>query len=138
MRALARSACVATLLPSASFYLRLPRYAPARALIDAEAPIAVATDANPGGGLSPSVPFAMAVACFGMGLSLEEALSAVTINAAFSLDLDSEVGSLEVGKRADLVVLRSARLLDLLRVGVGAVRDVVKDGRVVVRDGRRV
>jgi imidazolonepropionase len=138
MRALARSACVATLLPSASFYLRLPRYAPARALIDAGAPIAVATDANPGGGLSPSVPFAMAVACFGMGLSLEEALSAVTINAAFSLDLDSEVGSLEVGKRADLVVLRSARLLDLLRVGVGAVRDVVKDGRVVVRDGRRV
>jgi imidazolonepropionase len=138
MRALARSACVATLLPSASFYLRLPRYAPARALIDAGAPIAVATDANPGGGLSPSVPFAMAVACFGMGLSLEEALSAVTINAAFSLDLDSEVGSLEVGKRADLVVLRSARLLDLLRVGVGAVRDVVKDGQVVVRDGRRV
>ena len=48
------------------------------------------------------------------------------------------MGSLEVGKRADLVVLRSARLLDLVRVGVPAVRAVVKDGRVVVRDGARV
>jgi imidazolonepropionase len=71
-----------------------------------------------------------------MGLALEEALCAVTLNAAFSLDLHGEVGSIEVGKRADLVLLRSARLLDLVRVGVGAVRTVVKDGRVVVRDGR--
>jgi imidazolonepropionase len=80
----------------------------------------------------------MAVACFSMGLALEEALVAATLNAAFSLDRSAEVGSIEVGKRADLVVLRSARLLDLVRVGVGAVRTVVKDGRVVVRDGRRV
>ena len=53
-----------------------------------------------------------------MGLSLEEALTAATLNAAYSLDLASEAGSLEIGKRADLVVLRSARLLDLVRVGV--------------------
>ena len=93
---------------------------------------------NPGGGLSPSLSFAMAVACFGMGLSLEAALAAATLNAAYSLDVHREVGSLEEGKRADLVVLRSRRLLDLVRVGVGAVATVVKDGRVVVRDGRRV
>ena len=93
-------------------------------------------DVNPGGGLSPSLPFAMAVGCFSMGLALEEALAAVTVNAAFSLDLHHEVGSVEVGKRADLVLLRSARLLDLVRVGVPAIRTVVKDGRVVVRDGR--
>jgi imidazolonepropionase len=73
-----------------------------------------------------------------MGLSLEEALAAATINAAYALGLEREVGSLEAGKRGDLVLLRSARLLDLLRVGAPVIRAVVKDGRVVVRDGRRV
>ena len=138
MRALADASCVATLLPVATFYLRLGHYAPARRIVEAGAPLALASDVNPGGGLSPSLPFAMAVACFSMGLALEEALVAVTLNAAFSLDRSAEVGSIEVGKRADLVLLRSARLLDLVRVGVGAVQTVVKDGRVVVRDGRRV
>jgi imidazolonepropionase len=136
MRALATSGCVATLLPTAAFYLRLGRFAPARALIAAGVPVALASDVNPGGGLSPSLPFAMALACFGMGLSLEEALAAVTVNAACSLDLSDEIGSIETGKRADLVLLRSARLLDLVRVGIPAIRAVVKDGRVVVREGR--
>jgi imidazolonepropionase len=138
MRALARARCVATLLPSAAFYLRIGRFAPARAMLDAGVPVALATDANPGGGLSPSMPFAMAVACFGMGLSLEEALSAASLNGAYSLDVDGERGSLEAGKRADLVVLRSERLLDLVRVGVPAIAAVFKDGRLVVRDGRRI
>ena len=136
--ALAGSGCVATLLPAAAFYLRLGRYAPARELVEAGAAVALASDANPGGGLSPSLPFAMTIACFAMGLALEEALCAVTLNAACSLDIAHEVGSLEPGKRADLVVLRSARLLDLVRVGAPAIRAVVKDGRVVVRDGQRV
>jgi len=135
MRALAAAGCVATLLPSAAFYLRLGRFAPARELIDAGVPVALASDVNPGGGLSPSLPFAMALACFGMGLSLEEALSALTVNAAYSLDLAGEIGSIEPGKRADLVLLRTSRLLDLVRVGVPAIRAVVKDGRLVVRDG---
>jgi imidazolonepropionase len=137
MRALASSSCVAVLLPAAAFYLRLGRYAPARALIEAGAPVALASDANPGGGLSPSMPFAMTVACFAMGLALEEALAAATINAACSLDLEGDVGSLEVGKRCDLVVLRGPRLLDLVRVGVPAIRHVVTAGRAVVREGRR-
>jgi len=138
MAALAGAGCAATLLPAAAFYLRLGRYAPARALVQAGVPVALATDGNPGGGLSPSMPFAMTLACFAMGLSLEEALTAATLNAAYSLAADAETGSLEMGKRADLVVLRSARLLDLVRVGIPAVRTVVKDGRVVVRDGALV
>ncbi len=138
MAALAGSGTVATLLPSAAFYLRLGRYAPARALVEKGAAIALATDANPGGGLSPSMPFAMTVGCFAMGLSLEEALAAATINGACSLHRQHELGSLDVGKRCDLVVLRSRRLLDLVRVGVPAIRAVVKSGRVVARDGRRV
>lgn len=136
IQALAEASCVATLLPSATFYLRLGRSAPARAMIEAGVPVALASDANPGGGLSPSIPFAMALACFDMGLSLEEALVATTINPACSLNLEDEVGSLEPGKRADLVLLRSRRLLDLVRVGVPAIAAVVKDGRVLVRDGR--
>jgi imidazolonepropionase len=137
MAAMARAGTVATLLPAAAFYLRLPRFAPAREMIEAGVPVALASDANPGGGLSPSLPFAMTVGCFAMGLSLEESLCAVTLNAACSLGVASDAGSLEVGKRADLVVLRSPRLLDLVRVGVPAVKTVVKEGRVVVRDGRR-
>ena len=89
--------------------------------------MALATDANPGGGLSPSLPFAMALACFGMGLSLEEALAAATVNAAYSLDVQGEVGSVEAGKRADLLILRSPRMLDLLRVGVPAISTEIKD-----------
>jgi imidazolonepropionase len=137
-RAMAEAGCAATLLPTAAFYLRLGRFAPARSLIEAGVPVALGSDANPGGGLSPSLPFAMALACFGMGLSLEEALAAATVNAAYSLDVHHDVGSVEEGKRADLVILRSPRILDLLRVGVPAVRAVIKDGRVVVDDGRRV
>lgn len=133
--ALARAGTVATLLPAAAFYLRLGRFAPARALIDAGVPVALASDANPGGGLSPSMPFALTMACFGMGLSLEEALTGATVNAAYSLDVHHDVGSIEVGKRADLVVLRTPRLIDLVRAGVPAVRAVVKSGRVVVQDG---
>jgi imidazolonepropionase len=138
MDALATASCVATLLPAAAFYLRLGRFAPARRLVEKDVPVALATDVNPGGGLSPSLPFAMAVGCFSMGLALEEALAAVTVNAAFSLDLGGDRGSIEVGKAADLVVLRSRRLLDLVRAGVHAIAVVVKDGRSGVRDGRRV
>ena len=80
---LARAGVVATLLPCAAFYLKLGRFAPARDLIAAGVPVALATDVNPGGGFSPSMPFAMALACFGMGLTFEEALAAATINGAY-------------------------------------------------------
>jgi imidazolonepropionase len=136
-RALAASGCAATLLPSAAFYLRLPRFAPARALIEAGAVVALGSDANPGGGLSPAMPFAMTVACFSMGLSIEEALCAATLNSAYAIGREQDLGSLVPGKLADLVVLRGSRLLDLVRVGVPAVRHVVKAGRVVVADGQR-
>jgi imidazolonepropionase len=70
-RDLARAGVIATLLPTAAFYLKLGRFAPARMLIDHDVPVALATDVNPGGGFSPSLPFAMTLACFGMGLTLE-------------------------------------------------------------------
>jgi len=127
---LARAGVVATLLPIASFYLKLGRFAPARMLIERGVAVALATDVNPGGGFSPSMPFAMTLACFGMGLTFEEALVAATINAAASLDRHDRVGSLEVGKQMDAVVVDGAAI-DLVRVGADTIRAVIKKGKIV-------
>jgi imidazolonepropionase len=93
-------------------------------------PIALATDVNPGGGFSPSMPFAMTLACFGMGLTFEESLVAATLNAAYSLDRADRVGSLEPGKQMDAVIVAGAAI-DVTRVGAETIRAVVKKGRVV-------
>ncbi len=133
--AMARANVTATLLPTAAFYLKLGRFAPARALIDAAVPVALATDVNPGGGFSPSMPFAMTLACFAMGLTFEEALTAATVNAAWSLDRAHEIGSLEPGKLADAVIVRGEGT-DLLHVGTPAIAGVLKRGTFVL--ARRV
>lgn len=131
-RALLGAGVVATLLPSAAYYLKLGRFAPARAFIDEGVSVALATDLNPGGGFSPSVPFAMSLACFGMGMTFEEALVASTINAAYAIDRHERVGSLEPGKALDAVIVRGDAV-DLLKVGVPAICAVVKNGTVVHR-----
>ena len=128
--ALASADVCATLLPIAAFYLKLGRYAPARQMIDAGVPVALGSDVNPGAGLSPSMPFAMALACFAMGMTFEEALVAATANAAWSLDCAADAGSLEPGKEADLVIV-DGDPINLLRVGVPSIVAVVKNGRVV-------
>jgi imidazolonepropionase len=128
--ALASGNVCAVLLPIAAFYLKLGRFAPARMLIERGVPVALATDVNPGGGFSPSMPFAMALACFGMNMTLEESLVASTLNAAWSLDRGDTVGSLEPGKLMDAVVVRG-ELIELLRVGTPAIRAVIKRGRIV-------
>lgn len=128
--ALARAGVIATLLPAAAFFLKLPRYAPARMLVAHAVPVALATDLNPGGGFSPSMPFVMTLAIFAMGLTLEEALVAATINGAAALGRQQQVGSLEVGKQMDAVVVEG-RLADLVRIGAPIVSAVVKRGAVV-------
>ena len=82
--------------------------------------MALATDVNPGGGFSPSMPFAMTLACFAMGLTFEEALVGATINGAWSLDVADTVGSLEPGKLIDAVLVRGDAI-NLIRVGAPAV-----------------
>ena len=129
IRAMAPAGVVATLLPNAAFYLKLGRFAPARALIDGGVAVALATDVNPGGGFSPSMPFAMTLACFGMGLTFEEALTAATLNAAYSLDRADDVGSLAPGKLADFVVI-AGDPINLIRVGVPAIEAVFKGGAI--------
>lgn len=129
-RRLAERGVVATLLPAAAFFLKLGRFAPARMLIDQGVAVALATDLNPGGGFTTSMPFVMSLACFGMDLTLEEALVAATINAAASIDRADTIGSLEPGKQLDAVIVQGA-LADLIRVGAPVIRQVVKRGRMV-------
>ncbi len=91
--------------------------------------VALATDLNPGGGFSASMPFAVTLACFAMGMTLEEALVAATVNAAYAIDRHDRVGSLEAGKQMDAVVV-DGDVVDLLRVGAPSIGLVVKRGRV--------
>ena len=130
IRALAAAGTAATLLPSASFFLKLGRFAPARELISAGVPVALGSDVNPGGGLSPSMPFAMTLACFGMNMTFEEALVAATLNSAWSLNRADAAGSLEPGKLADAVIVEGDAIA-LLRAGGRPVRAVIKRGRIV-------
>jgi imidazolonepropionase len=126
-RLLAERGVVATLLPAAAFFLKLGRFAPARLLIDAGVPVALATDMNPGGGFTPSMPFVMTLAAFGMNMTLEEALVGATLNAAASLDRADRVGSLEVGKQMDAVLV-SGTLADFTRIGEPIIHTVIKRG----------
>jgi len=93
---------VATLLPGVSFVLH-HGYAPARALIDAGVPVAIASDFNPGSCMSFSMPLMMTIACTQMGMSPEEAMTAATLNGAAALNISERVGSIEVGKEADII-----------------------------------
>jgi imidazolonepropionase len=128
--ALARSNVCAVLMPTAAFYLKLGRFAPARMLIERNVPVALATDLNPGGGFSPSMPFALTLACFDMGMTFEEALVAATMNAAWALDCADTVGSLQSGRLMDAVLVKDD-LAELVRIGASAIRMVVKRGKVV-------
>jgi imidazolonepropionase len=133
VEALARSGVTAVLLPGTSFFLMKHRYAPARELIEAGVPIALATDCNPGSSHTESMPMVVVLAVFELGLSIEESLTAATLNAACCLGLGAEVGSVEPGKRADLVLLDAPNLLHLAyHYGINPVVAVVKGGRVVL------
>jgi imidazolonepropionase len=104
IRALAKSNTAATLLPGCDFHLGLQRYAPARALIDAGAIVALASDYNPGTSPTVSMPMILSLACTQLRMTPAEAIAAATINPAYSLGRHKHIGSLEVGKRADISI----------------------------------
>jgi len=134
IEALAGSGVTAVLLPGTSFFLMKDRYAPARRLVEAGVPVALATDCNPGSSYTESMPMVVTLAVLKLGLSIEESLTAATLNAACSLALGGEIGSIEEGKRADLLLLAAPNLLHLVyHYGVNPVAAVVKGGRVARR-----
>jgi imidazolonepropionase len=123
---------VATLLPATTWFLMHERGAPARALIERGVPVALGTDFNPGTSPTPSLPFVMTVACLELRLTPSEALAAVTINAAHALGLGDEIGSIEPGRVADLVVWRVPTHRQIpYWPAADLVHAVVKRGRVV-------
>lgn len=135
--ALARSNTVAVLLPGTSFFLGTA-WAPARELVEADCAVALATDCNPGSSPTESMPTILGFACLGMGLEVAEAITAATLNAAAAIGRARELGSIETGKAADLVVLSEPTYHHLVyHYGVNPIRHVVKNGRVVIHDGQQ-
>jgi imidazolonepropionase len=104
---LAKRDTIATLVPGAIYFLGLETYPPARKLIDAGVPVALATDYNPGSSPTSSMPFVLSLACTHMKMSPAEAIAAATINGAWALRLQQKKGSIEPGKDADLAVFET-------------------------------
>lgn len=131
IRAMAENGVVATLLPLTAFSLR-EQYARGREMIDAGCVVALATDLNPGSSFTASVPLLFAIACIYMRLSPEEAVSAFTINSAAAINRADRIGSIDVGKQGDLILLQfpSYKFLPY-HVGMNIVETVIKRGRVL-------
>lgn len=134
MRRLAGSETVATLLPATAFCLAMP-YAPARRLIDMGCAVALASDYNPGSCFTNSIPLILALACIHMGMTAEEALTAMTLNGAAALGMAAQTGSVEAGKRADLLLLRFPSYRFLVYHTARDIVDTVVCGGAVVRGG---
>jgi imidazolonepropionase len=130
---LAGSDTVGVNLPAVPFNLGSTRFADARAMLDAGVALALSTDINPGSAPCPSMPLVMAIACRYQGLLPAEALNASTINAAYAVGLGEQLGSLEAGKQADLLVVGAPDYRHLAyQFGGNIVRQVIKRGRVVL------
>jgi len=136
IRALARSDVVATLVPGANFHLGLGIYAPARRLIDAGAVVALATDFNPGTSPTLNMQIILTLACTALRMTPAEAVTAATINAAYSLRRAGRLGSLEPGKQADLVVMDASDYREIpYYFGWNHCVMTVKRGRVIFERG---
>jgi imidazolonepropionase len=132
IKAMADKGIIAVLLPAAAFSLMTGRYADARKMIDFGVPVALGTDFNPSCWVE-NQQLVMAFACHFMELTPAEAVTAATINAAYAVGRANEVGSLEIGKKADIIVLDMPNHKFLgYRFGVNLVDKVVKNGRLVV------
>ncbi|MBN1163515.1 MAG: imidazolonepropionase [Candidatus Krumholzibacteriota bacterium] len=129
---LSTSDTVAVLLPGTSLGLASRKFAPARELIEAGAAVALATDFNPGSAPSSSMQLAVALACSQMGMIPAQAILAATYNAACAINREKEVGSLEIGKKADIVIYDVEDYREIpSRAGLNHAVQVLKEGRVV-------
>lgn len=131
IQAMADNHVVATLLPLTAFTLREP-YARGREMIDKGCAVALATDLNPGSCCSGSIPLTFALACIYMNFSVEEAITAMTLNGAAAIGRADRIGSIEVGKQGDLVVLDAETPAILpYYTGMNAVRHTIKGGNII-------
>jgi imidazolonepropionase len=132
INALVENNVIATLLPGTTFFLGKSTYAPARELINSGITVSLATDFNPGSCHIQSMPFIMTLACMHLGMTVEESFQAVTYYSAKGLELEDKIGSIEVGKSADLIVWGISSLLDIpYYVSNHPIQYVMKNGEVV-------
>ncbi len=137
IEAMKEGGVIPTLLPGTSFYLRLGKFARARKMIDMGLPVALATDYNPGTCPTESLQGIMVFASMGMGMTPQEVINAMTINSAHAVNRGDVVGSLEKGKKADILMMDAPNENYMIyHFGINHVINVIKDGRFVVRDGR--
>jgi len=138
VKRMAEQGVVGVLLPGTAFFL-MAESANGRKMIDQGVPVALATDCNPGSSPTVSQPFIMNLGALKMGMTMEEVLSAVTINAAHAINRGHEVGSIEKGKKADLVLFDVPNYMKLqYHYGMNHTHTVVKNGHVVVEGGQLV
>jgi len=131
IKAMAESSVVATLLPCTAFSLK-ESYARGRMMIDSGCAVGLATDFNPGSCFTESIALVFALACIQMNLSIEEAITALTINGAAAVNRAEEIGSIDIGKKADIIILEfpSYKFIPY-HVGVSTVEKVIKNGELV-------
>jgi imidazolonepropionase len=134
LKAMANKGVIGVLLPGTAYSLR-KAYAPARKMIDYGVPVALATDCNPGSSYTESMPFVFGLAVMDMNLSVSEALAAATLNSAYAVSMAKQVGSLDVGKSADFLLLdgESPAIL-AYHAGVSPVVEVYKRAELVARN----
>ncbi len=131
MNALKERGTIAVLLPGTAFSLREER-APARKIIDYGIPIAISTDCNPGSSYTESMPFIITLSVLEMGLLPEEAITAATLNAAYAIGMGDKIGSLDIGKQADFIVLNEDNYLFIpYHYGVNPIFATYKKGKRV-------
>ena len=135
IKMLAENGVIATLLPATAFSLKEP-YARARKMIEENCAVALATDFNPGSCFTNSIPLLFALATIYMGMTIEEAVTAMTLNGAAALKREKSIGSLDLGKKADIVILEypDYRFLNY-HFGVNIVSMVIKNGTIVYSKG---
>ncbi len=132
IKKMANANVIATLLPGTTFFLGSKNYAPIKKLIEVGVEIALATDFNPGSCHIQSMPFIISLACIYLGISVEEALLASTYNSAKTLQLENEVGSIEVGKKADLIIWDLENLIEIpYNVTDVPIQKVMKNGTFI-------
>jgi imidazolonepropionase len=138
MKAMAEKGVVGVLLPGTAYFL-MAESANGRKMIDLGVPVALSTDCNPGSSPTVSLPFIMNLGCLKMRMTPAEVIAAATINAAHAINRGREIGSLEVGKKADVTIFKVDNYMKLqYSYGVNHTHTVVKNGQVVVRGGHLV
>ncbi|MGD1844724.1 MAG: imidazolonepropionase [Salibacteraceae bacterium] len=132
IEALRGSGTMATLLPSCSFFINIP-YAPARQLIDAGLPVALASDYNPGSTPSGNMPLVVAMGCIKLRMTPAEAIQAATLNGAYAMDLSDELGSIAVGKKANLIITQPIPSHEFLPYAFGSnlIEQVILNGQLI-------